>query len=378
MGLSLFHVKKGLNIDGLSQVLAGSGAPGGSGDSASAPKGSQYLDYTNGQLYVKKATGTGTDKWIRLQDKSDMDAALQGISWREPVLVHSSTSYANKAAAETEVNTGTIDGVAVVAGDRILFDNITGANKNVFTVTGTPGSSATLTEDANTVSKGDALYVQSGSDAGKQFSYNGTVWVQQGAASSTEIGFVKSFIGKSADGNETPDYSSNYVVTDGGSLEDAIGELDTKVGSYNLGPFDPTFVELGNDTIMTSLIRLDVNLALARRHSFGATVGSDTATPACSTNLSGLVLDECFSVEWRVAVRDGNNRWFGVVTAIFNLATDEIDYNISSILKIGTDIAGLDVYPTLFDNMLQLLVKTTSVANYSVTRTLNGSFDAHA
>ncbi|MBF0186275.1 MAG: hypothetical protein HQM06_18060, partial [Magnetococcales bacterium] len=334
MGLSMFQVKKGISIDGAIQMLFGSGAPGGSGDSASAPKGSQYFDNTNGQMYIKKTAGSGTDKWLRLQDAADMAAALQGISWRDPVKVHDGTTYANKAEAETAVNTGTVDGVAVAANDRILFDGITGFNKNVFVITGTPGSGATLTEDSNAASKGDALYVQNGTDAGKQVAFNGTNWVQQNSTSSTEIGFIKGFIGKGADGNETPDYSSNIVVTDGNSLEDAIGQLDAKVGTVAAEPVN--FIASGN-TLVKNLQQLDLGLMMARLFNT-TSVSAGTPTACSAVDFSTKAISNCFSADWEVVVASGaTDKWSATVSALFDRTAQTIDYSISNIKKLGTD-----------------------------------------
>ena len=126
MGIpSLFEVRGGVNIG--AHLVSGHGAPGGAGGRADdAVKGSLYLDETNGQMYMKKLAGTGTDKWVRVQSQDDLDNAILGQSWREPSLVRDGTSYADLTAAETAMNTGTIDGVAVVDESRILFDNITG------------------------------------------------------------------------------------------------------------------------------------------------------------------------------------------------------------------------------------------------------------
>ncbi|MBF0423794.1 MAG: hypothetical protein HQL73_12475 [Magnetococcales bacterium] len=212
--------------------IAGAGAPGGAGGFPdAAPKGSVYADETNGQMYLKKAAGTGADKWIRMQSKDDMDMALLGLSWRQPAKVRDSSVYVDLATAQTAMNTGTIDGIPVVANDRILFEGITGAAKNVFIVTGTPGSGATLVEDSNTASKGDALYVLEGTSAGKQFVFNGTDWVMQGSASETELAFLRAFMGKPGNGNVAPEYSSTNVVTNGTDLKTAIGALDAAAGA---------------------------------------------------------------------------------------------------------------------------------------------------
>jgi hypothetical protein len=367
MGLSLFQIKKGLNIDGLSQVLPGSGVPGAAGDTAAAPKGSVYLDSANGQLYVKKTAGSGTDKWVRIQDKGDMDAAMQGISWREPVKVRVNTAYADLAAATTAMNTGTLDGQTIVANDRILFDNITGANKNVFVVTGTPGSGATLVEDANALTKGDTVYVNAGTDAGKTFNYNGTVWVQQGGASSTEIGYLKTFVGKSADGNEMPDYSSNNVVTDGNSLEAAIGEIDSKIGQVYV---TPNFINNG-DTVSNNLATLDSQVFMARKY-VNLFAGGGTVTVVDSMQAQSG--DYCIALEWSLVVKlqsDTSRLWAAKVFAVQNGTA--VDFNIASILGIGTAIPGLDVSVDISGGNVRLLVNSTDPVIAYATRSMVGN-----
>ncbi|HAT48862.1 MAG: hypothetical protein HQL07_03890 [Nitrospirae bacterium] len=265
---SLFEARGGISIGG-AHFISGTGAPGGTGGFPDdAVKGSIYLDETNGQMYLKKTVGTGTDKWIRMQNKDDMDGAVLGLSWRAPAKVRDSGAYADLAAAEAAVNTGTIDGVTVAANDRILFDDITGLAKNVFIVTGTPGSGATLVEDGNIASKGDALYVQEGTDAGKQYAYNGTDWVQQGTASQTELGFIQGFIGKSANGSETPDYASNNVVTDGSSLETAIGALDAEIGAGVVNPQSRLAGPISDQAVNSNILALDTAIGPDRSSSY--------------------------------------------------------------------------------------------------------------
>ena len=231
MGIpALFEARGGIKIG--AELISIEGVPGlGDAYSDTAIKGALCLDETNGHMYQKKMVGSGSNKWVRIQNQDDVNSAIMGQSWRPPVKVMDETLHADVSAAETVVNTGTVDGVAIVDGTRILFTNITAANQNVFIVTGTPGSGATLVEDSNDASKGDAIYVQEGGRAGAEMGYNGTVWVTQGQASVTEIGFLQAFIGKSGNGNETPNYGSNHVVTDNDHLEKAIGDLDAEIGA---------------------------------------------------------------------------------------------------------------------------------------------------
>lgn len=365
MGLSMFQVKKGLSLDGLSQVMQGSGVPGAAGDSSLAPKGSLYLDVANGSIFVKKTAGVGTDKWLRTQDSSDMSAAMQGISWREPVKVHDTTAYANLAAAETAMNTGTLDGQSIVANDRILFDNITGSTKNVFIVTGTPGSSATLVEDANTLTKGDTTYVNAGTDAGKTLNYNGTVWVQSQAASSTEIAYIKTFIGKSADGNETPNYSSNNIVVDGTSLETAIGALDDKVGDVpNRG------LLIASSSVADNLVYLnDVIVNLNFKVEGYAPAGVETPFDPFYFYENNDVL----SMEWTVTVQESSTppvfptKVQRLKVSVLHTGYD-FDYNVSSVLSIGADIAGLQVSVAASATHIRLMVVATEALNVCVQR----------
>lgn len=230
MALDFTGIGYGLEFDSGAVVFDITGAPSGSAKEDAAPAGSIAFS-DNGATYRKKTAGSGADKWVEDASKEYVDSVASGQSWREPVLVKDNTTYADLATAETAVNTGTVDGVAVADQDRILFTDITGNNKNVYIVTGTPGAGATLVEDTNAATSGDALYVQDGTDAGKQFSYNGTAWVQSGSGSLTEIGFIQAFIGKDADGNELPTYSNTNYVSNGDSLELAIGKLDGQVGT---------------------------------------------------------------------------------------------------------------------------------------------------
>ena len=296
MGMSMFQVKKGINLDGLAQMMTGAGVPGAAGDASTAPVGSLYLDVTNGQLHVKKTAGVGTDKWRRTQNTDDMVDALNGISWREPVLVRDNTLRANLAAAVTAANVAdTVDGQTISSGVRLLLDNVTGSPKNVYVVSGSTGA-WTFTEDANALTKGDTLYVNAGTDAGKTFNYNATSWVQQGGASSTEIGFLKTFVGKSADGNETPDYSSNNVVTDSVSLETAIGELDNKIGQVSA---TPNFIN-GGDTVSNNLATLDSQVYMARKY-VGLNAGGGTATVVDS--MPAQSDDYCMALDWSLVVK---------------------------------------------------------------------------
>lgn len=240
MAKSVFRAEVGFGIDLDNQesvwILAGSGAPGGdTGNQDAAPLGSLYTNTTDGEFYRKKAiTGNDATDWTKMLGV--VDGTIGDISWREPVAVKDDTVYANKAAAETDLNDATvpayaIDGVTLVEGDRVLFTAITGEGKNVFIVSGTPGSGATFVEDDNPETHGDTIYVYDGTDAGKRYTYNATsnLWVWQDQASDDELGHIRDFIGKSGAGAEDPNYSSTNYILGTDALDVATGKLDAQV-----------------------------------------------------------------------------------------------------------------------------------------------------
>lgn len=292
MSDSMFRIYKGLELDDSSQFLTGSGVPGTGGDTDTAPRGSYYTDTASGAFYVKVASGTGTDKWAQLATQTYVqDYASSATSWREPVAVAdtvSATTVAIKADLDAD---DLIQGVTVTAGMRILGANVTG-NKNIFVVGGSTGA-WTLTEDINAESSGDTVYVYSGTDAGKTYQYNGTNWVWINSADATEDGYIRTFIGKSGTGSEVPGYSSTNIITNGDSLETAIGKLDAEDGYQNTfigkiaGVNTPSYTTnnfiANNDSLETAIGKLDTE--------FGANVTNGTVILAANkvnANISTL------------------------------------------------------------------------------------------
>jgi hypothetical protein len=259
MSLSLFTTTGGIEIlssdfTGRSHLLSGTGAPGGdSGFQDAAPIGSLYMrtDVAGNalQTYSKSTATNSTADWIQLANKDYVDTAVTGLSWREPVRVKDATTYANVAALPTG---GTIDSVALADGDRVLFTDLTSGADNVY-VWNAGGSSWSV--DVNTATDGDALLVQEGTSADQQWVFDGAAWVQFGGASSNaELGFIRSFIGKTGAGSEMPTYSSALVVAQSSSLETAVGALDAGIGSRL---YTNDFVIADSEIITLSLDKLD-------------------------------------------------------------------------------------------------------------------------
>ncbi len=138
-------------------------------------------------------------------------------NWKAPARVRENTSYANLAAAEAAMNGGTVDGVSILTGDRILYTNITGEDDNIYVINGTVGAGATLVEEAGPI-LGDTVYIIDGTDAGKIFSYDvGTTWSEV-SGSGGGGGFLFAYESQTAGAAQTLfNLAITYVPTGNGS-----------------------------------------------------------------------------------------------------------------------------------------------------------------
>lgn len=229
MSQGFFEIERGLLING-STFLSGAGAPPGSGDSGVVGIGSQYLDTSSGDMYIKKIAGVGAGNWTRIALSTEM---ATGISWREPVRV------VNEVATSLPTGTPTqaivVDGLSIVNNDRVLFSGINpSSGRNVYIYDQALG---TFTEDANQETEGDMVFCTAGTSAGRTYNFNGTSWVLSNQSNLDEEGFIRAFIGKSAAGNVLPTYSTTNYVANGDNIETAIGKLDAraKTNADNIG-----------------------------------------------------------------------------------------------------------------------------------------------
>ena len=217
MSLEFTGIARGIELDNATVVLPLVGNPGG-GDSDVVAIGSIGLS-DNGNIFRKRTAGAGADKWENI-------GGVDQLSWREPAFVKEDANFASLAAAETSMNLGTVDGEAVSTDDRILYTNIDGENRNVFTITGTVGAGATLVEDVNAATLNDVIRIDSGTSAELVFYFDGATWVAPDAAVLAELVNIRAFIGKPSAGAVLPQYTSEQVVTDDQALNVAISNLD--------------------------------------------------------------------------------------------------------------------------------------------------------
>lgn len=355
MAQNFFDVEKGFQIDSQRTFSSGTGDP-----TADEPIGSVYLE-DDGTFWTKRTAGSGTPNWRRMATEEFVNDAIAGRVWRDPARVKEDTVFASLAAAEAQLNgAGTFDGVTVVTADRILFTAITGENKNVFIVNGTPGAGATLVEDTNSASDGDALWVQEGSThADTQWFFDGTDWVQTGAGDQTELAFIRAFIGKAAAGSETPNYSSNNFVTDGDDLETAIGDLDAEAFS-NRTDTDANTAKLADARTtavannVTGIVTLD-------------TVNVDTvAQVVWYINVQGNLVGDAAKKEGMNvhAAHNGHNVGGGAD------ATD-FDNNVISKLKLGASLGAavtIDLSGVGASQVMRLRVSASTASDFKSTR----------
>lgn len=376
------------NFDALTHIITGTGAPGGdAGPQDAAPVGSIYLRQDLGadslQLYTKIASANALSDWVVLTSKDYVDAVASGLSWREPARVLDNTAYANVGAIPT---TGTIDGVALADGDRVLFTNLTAGNNNVY-VWDAGGTS--WTEDANLATDGDALMIQEGTSADQQWVYDGAAWVQfSGAAANAELGHIRDFIGKDAAGAESPTYSSALVVTQNGTLEAAIGELDAGIGDLQ---FTNDFVVTDGASVTANLDAIDTafgdrqyteNNVIADGESvtdslekIDVAIGDLTPTVANFAGVTALtVLDtvplaDADNVQWKVVAEnagDATNRISATVDALHNgTVVDSSQYAVN---RIGPVIAGLTVTVAINGANLELRAVSSTAVDIGVRR----------
>jgi hypothetical protein len=227
---------------------------------------------------------------------------------------------------------------------RVLFSAITGGNgKNVYIYDQTTG---TFFEDSNAETNGDAVYIQAGTSAGKTFVFNGASWVQSDQASVDELGFIQAFIGKSANGNEMPNYSSNNFVADGTSLETAISALDLEVGpNVSLGNYvDPTFKINGNIQALDTALGANVtngNHILAANKINANIQALDTQIGA--ELLVGNFISAGDALSTAITALD-NELGPNVATGFFITSSNKVNQNIQALdTEIGAQVTSQGV-----------------------------------
>lgn len=155
------------------------------------------LDFGNARRITNLAPATATGEAVVFEQ---LNAAVEGLAWKDDVRVSAqvNTTVASPGA--------TIDGISMVAGDRVLLPNQTTASQNGIYIWNGAAVPMTRASDASTFDEleGAVTSVTEGTDAGvsfRQTQVNGTIgtdpvlWVNFGtaapAASETTAGIAE-------------------------------------------------------------------------------------------------------------------------------------------------------------------------------------------
>lgn len=200
-------------------------------------------DPTASKLVKRDAQGnakvaTPTDA-AHIATKGYVDAARQGLDVKQSVRVASTAPVAIATALEAG---DTVDGVTLVAGDRVLLKHQTTASENGIYVAVASGaasrsSDANGTADTGELKPGTFVFVEEGtvnSDKGFVISTNGTITVGSTSIAWTQFSGAGSFTagdGLSQDGNTI---NVNVVANRTAIVGDAVDIASTYVGQNSI------------------------------------------------------------------------------------------------------------------------------------------------
>lgn len=246
-------------------------------DAITAPTASVNL---NSQKITNLADPTaGTDA----ANKNYVDAARAGLRLKDAVRVISTANI-------TLSGTQTIDGVAVVAGDRVLVAGQTShANDGIYVVAAGAWTRATDADTAAEVNDGATTFVQQGTTyANTTFAQINTIttlgtdvqsWVQQGAAASYVAGAGLTQTGNTfdvvaADGSITVSADSitvgNVPVAKGGTGATTAAGARTALGAVGKYAADLGALTAGSESTITHGLNSPDVIASFRRVTGGS------------------------------------------------------------------------------------------------------------
>jgi len=320
--LDLFEVEGGFS-DGVVHYLNSVGAPGGDASfQDAAPVGSYCSDSTNGDTYKKITAGAGAGNWLLQATVNDLAGLAASQSWREPVATMDTTSV-DIATAEAAMNaSNTVDGVAVVSGQRILLTAITaGGGSNVYIVSGSAGAWL-LTEDTNLETNGDTLQVLGGTHANEIWMFNGS-WSWIGATAAGEDNFIRAFIVTSAAGVNMPSYTTANYFAQGDSLTTAVGKLDAQMATVVASAASATSGNAATQALVTAMqAELDLTQASVGLNADGSLgtpfTGTSYLTATTSLVAAAIALDTAIKTNETNLAAEVSNR----VAALGSLQTE--------------------------------------------------------
>jgi Coiled stalk of trimeric autotransporter adhesin len=148
--------------------------------------------HLNSQKITNLADGSAATDAVT---KQQLDAAVQGLSWKQPVRVATTT---NGALATAFANSQTVDGVVLATGDRILLKNQTTQTDNgIYTVNASGAPTRATDNDSTAEMQSATVYVVMGT-TNQNLSFTQTadnvtigstnvVWAQVGTGGSVYV-----------------------------------------------------------------------------------------------------------------------------------------------------------------------------------------------
>lgn len=218
--------------------------------------------------------------------KSYVDNLLNGLRWKQPVRVATTT---NGTLASAFANGSTVDGVTLATNDRILLkDQSTGGDNGIYTVNASGAPTRATDADAATELYGATVVVLSGT-VNADRTYTQTVdsitlgttaqtWVQAGGGASY-----------SADGNGIEVSSNTFSLElDGSTLQKSSSGLRIGSAAAGAGLVESTGVlAVGQGTgISVAADAVAVDTSVVTRHA-SASIGNGSSTSIAVTHNLG-------------------------------------------------------------------------------------------
>lgn len=323
-------------------------------------------DATASKLVKRDASGnakvaTPTDA-AHIATKGYVDAARQGLDVKQSVRV-ATTDPINLSS---DLNAGdTIDGVTLVAGDRVLVKNQSTALENGIYVATTSGaasrsSDANGTADTGELKPGTFTFVEEGSvnsDKGFVVSTNGTITIDSTSIAWTQFSGAGSFT--AGDGISQSGNTINVNVTANRTAitADAIDIASTYVGQSSITTLGTITTGVWNGTdVAVADGGTGSSTAAGARTALGIATSAGTSTTSTPA-LARIAKQAC------AASAAGTSST--VVTHLFN-STDVIVqiYEVSS----GATVVG-DVVRTNADTVTVTLLGTITAGDYTIVVT---------
>ena len=257
----------------------------------------------DGSGNAKVATPTDS---AHIATKGYVDAARQGLDVKQSVRV--ATVSPINLASDLEAG-DTVDGVTLVAGDRVLVKNQSTASENGIYVAVASGaasrsSDANGTADTGEIKPGTFTFVEEGttnSDKGFVVSTNGTitidvtsiVWAQFSGAGSFTAGDGLSQSGNTINVNVVADRTA--ITSDAVDIASTyVGQSSiTTLGTITTGTWNGTTIAVNNGgTNATTESGARTNLASAAAEATGRTTSTPTlarvAKQGCAASITGV------------------------------------------------------------------------------------------